>query len=101
MQTVFPLAILASLLWLAGASCSGSASNHPKTSKQQACDHAVLSVTYETVMQQVEEIAKKDKDLMRLDIGEKASQFRSVIIEWVLDNVKFWSSEIKKKFIFL
>lgn len=51
-QTVFPLAILASLLWLAGASCSGSASNHPKTSKQQACDHAVLSVTYESVMQQ-------------------------------------------------
>ena len=48
-QTVFPLATLASLLWMAGASCSGSAINH-KTSEQQAGDHAVLSVTYETVM---------------------------------------------------
>ena len=85
-QAVFPLVILAYLLWMAGASCSGSTNNHPKTSEQQASDHAILSVTYETVMQQVEEIAKKDKDLMRLDIGEKTSQFRSVIIEWVLDN---------------
>nr|MCR5578013.1 hypothetical protein [Prevotella sp.] len=56
-QTVFPLAILACLLWMAGASCSCSANNHPRTSEQQASDHAVLSVTYETVMQQVEEIA--------------------------------------------
>ena len=85
-QAVFPLVILAYLLWMAGASCSGSTNNHPKTSEQQASDHAVLSVTYETVMQQVEEIAEKDKDLMRLDIGEKTSQFRSIIIEWVLDN---------------
>ena len=51
-----------------------------------ADDHAKLSVTYEVVAQQVEEVKRKDKDLMRLDIGEHASQFRSVIIEWVLDN---------------
>jgi GLPGLI family protein len=57
-----------------------------------ADDHAELSVTYEVVAQQVEEVKRKDKDLMRLDIGEHASQFRSVIIEWVLDNGLIYGS---------
>ena len=57
-----------------------------------ADDHAKLSVTYEVVAQQVEEVKRKDKDLMRLDIREHASQFRSVIIEWVLDNGLIYGS---------
>lgn len=57
-----------------------------------ADDHAKLSVTYEVVAQQVEEVKRKDKDLMRLDIGEHASQFRSVIIEWVLDKGLIYGS---------
>ena len=57
-----------------------------------ADDHAKLSVTYEVVAQQVEEVKRKDKDLMRLDIGKHASQFRSVIIEWVLNNGLIYGS---------
>ena len=79
---VFSLALLTVLPLAAGAPCSSSPQ---KRVEQHADDHALLSVTYEVVAQQVEEIAKKDKDLMRLDIGSHSSQFRSVIIEWVKD----------------
>ena len=81
--TIFTLALLVALPLVAGASCAGS---HPQKITQKADDYALLSVTYEVVAQQVEEIAKKDKDLMRLDIGSHSSQFRSVIIEWIKDN---------------
>ena len=81
--TIFTLALLTALPLVAGASCAGS---HPQKITQKADDYALLSATYEVVAQQVEEIAKKDKDLMRLDIGSHSSQFRSVIIEWIKDN---------------
>lgn len=83
--TVLALAMLI----VTGASCAGSKA---QKSTQEADDHAELSVTYEVVAQQVEEVKRKDKDLMRLDIGEHASQFRSVIIEWVLDNGLIYGS---------
>ena len=83
--TVLALAMLT----VTGASCAGSKA---QKSTQEASDYAELSVTYEVVAQQVEEVKRKDKDLMRLDIGEHASQFRSVIIEWVLDNGLIYGS---------
>ena len=83
--TVLALAMLTVM----GASCAGSKA---QKSTQEASDYAELSVTYEVVAQQVEEVKRKDKDLMRLDIGEHASQFRSVIIEWVLDNGLIYGS---------
>ena len=81
--TVFSLAMLTVMLPVAGASCSGA---HSPKSTQKADDFAQLSVTYEVEAQQVEEVKRKDRDLMRLDIGAHSSQFRSVIDEWVLDN---------------
>lgn len=76
-------------LVIASASCS---SQTQQKSQQKASDHAVLSVTYEVVRQMAEEDVNKTKDLMRLDIGSHASQFRSVIIEWVLDEGLIYGS---------
>lgn len=89
MLIAFTLALLTVMLPVAGASCSGA---HSPKSTQKADDCAQLSVTYEVVAQQVEEVKRKDKDLMRLDIGEHTSQFRSIIIEWVLDNGLIYGS---------
>lgn len=83
--TVFALVMLT----MTGASCAGSGT---QKNAQKADDYAELSVTYEVVAQQVEEVKRKDKDLMRLDIGKHASQFRSIIIEWVLDNGLLYGS---------
>lgn len=46
-------------------------------------DVTKLSVTYEVHYQKVEEVAKREKDLMRLDIGEHSSQYVSVKLEFV------------------
>ena len=46
-------------------------------------DFTKLSVTYEVRYQKVEEVAKREKDLMRLDIGEHSSQYVSVKLEFV------------------
>ncbi len=46
-------------------------------------DITKLSVTYEVRYQKVEEVAKREKDLMRLDIGEHSSQYVSVKLEFV------------------
>ena len=83
LQTMLILALLTVLPPVAGISCSSQAQ---RKSQQKASDHAVLSVTYEFIRQMTEEDTRKTKDLMRLDIGKHASQFRSVIIEWVQDN---------------
>lgn len=83
LQIMLILALLTVLPPVAGISCS---SQTQRKSQQKASDHAVLSVTYEAVHQLTEEDMGKAKDLMRLDIGSHASQFRSVIIEWVEDN---------------
>ena len=83
--TVFALVMLT----MTGVSCAGSGT---RKNAQKADDYAEISVTYEVVAQQVEEVKRKDKDLMRLDIGKHASQFRSVIIEWVLDNGLLYGS---------
>lgn len=82
LQTMFVLALLTVLLPATGTSCSPQTQ---RKTQQKASDHALLSVTYETIRQMTEEDTRKTKDLMRLDIGSHASQFRSVIIEWVLD----------------
>ena len=46
-------------------------------------DVTKLSVTYEVRYQKVEEVAKREKDLMRLDIGEHSSQYVSIIGEFL------------------
>ncbi len=46
-------------------------------------DSTILSVTYDVHYQKVEEEPKRDKDLMRLDIGEHSSQYVSVIGEFI------------------
>ena len=76
-------------LVIVSASCS---SQTQRKSQQKASDHAVLSVTYEVVRQMAEEDVNKTKDLMRLDIGSHSSQFRSVIIEWVMDEGLIYGS---------
>ena len=49
-------------------------------------DFTKLSVTYEVRYQKVEEVAKREKDLMRLDIGEHSSQYISIIGEFLTKN---------------
>jgi GLPGLI family protein len=49
-------------------------------------DFTKLSVTYEVHYQKVEEVAKREKDLMRLDIGEHSSQYISIIGEFLTKN---------------
>ena len=49
-------------------------------------DVTKLSVTYEVQYQKVEEVAKHEKDLMRLDIGEHSSQYISIIGEFLTKN---------------
>lgn len=49
-------------------------------------DITKLSVTYEVHYQKVEEVAKREKDLMRLDIGEHSSQYISIIGEFLTKN---------------
>lgn len=49
-------------------------------------DVTKLSVTYEVHYQKVEEVAKREKDLMRLDIGEHSSQYISIIGEFLTKN---------------
>ena len=49
-------------------------------------DITKLSVTYEVRYQKVEEVAKREKDLMRLDIGEHSSQYISIIGESLTKN---------------
>ena len=58
------------MLTMTGVSCAES---ETRKNAQKADDYAELSVTYEVVAQQVEEVKRKDKDLMRLDIGKHAS----------------------------
>ena len=49
-------------------------------------DITKLSVTYEVHYQKVEEVAKREIDLMRLDIGEHSSQYISIIGEFLTKN---------------
>ena len=49
-------------------------------------DVTKLSVTYEVHYQKVEEVAKHEKDLMRLDIGEHSWQYISRIGEFLTKN---------------
>ena len=46
-------------------------------------DVTKLSVTYEVQYQKVEEVAKREKDLMRLDLGKHSSQYVSIIGEFL------------------
>jgi GLPGLI family protein len=49
-------------------------------------DSTVLSVTYQTTFQRFEEDDSVSKDLSRLDIGVRSSQFISVVSEWFMKN---------------
>ena len=70
--------LLFSLLLIVNvSSCSITKEDNKKS------DFSVLSVTYEVHYQKFEEEPKKEKDLMRLDIGEHSSQYVSVILEFV------------------
>ena len=70
--------LLFSLLLIVNvSSCSMKKEDNKKS------DSSVLSVTYEVHYRKFEEEPKKEKDLMRLDIGEHSSQYVSVILEFV------------------
>ena len=49
----------------------------------QKPDKTVLSVTYEGFFQKVQEIKKREKEIMRLDIGVHSSQYVSPELEWI------------------
>ena len=49
-------------------------------------ESTVLSVTYQTTFQRFEEDDSVSKDLSRLDIGVRSSQFISVVSEWFMKN---------------
>ena len=49
-------------------------------------DSTMLSVTYETTFQMFEEDDSISRDMSRLDIGEKSSQFISMVSEWFSKN---------------
>ena len=53
------------------------------TSAQSQKDSTILTVTYDVYYQKFEEEPKKEKDLMRLDIGAHSSQYVSVRLEFV------------------
>ena len=49
-------------------------------------DKTILSVTYDVHYQKIEEDKKREKDLMRLDIGKHSSQYVSVLGEFITKN---------------
>ena len=53
------------------------------TSAQSQKDSTILTVTYDVYYQKFEEEPKREKDLMRLDIGQHSSQYVSVKLEFV------------------
>ena len=53
------------------------------TSAQSQKDSTILTVTYDVYYQKFEEEPKREKDLMRLDIGQHSSQYVSVRLEFV------------------
>lgn len=61
-------------------SCISAQRQKPVEPRQ---DPTILSVTYDVYYQKFEEEPKKEKDLMRLDIGAHSSQYVSVRLEFV------------------
>lgn len=84
-QTInaFMKKVLLLLVLAVGASCTSAQKQKMQKPVEPKQDSTLLSVTYEVYYQKVEEEPKKEKDLMRLDIGEHSSQYVSVILEFV------------------
>lgn len=78
--------VLLALVMFMGVSCMSAQSKKVQKPMEPKQDSAFLSVTYDVYYQKFEEEPKKDKDLMRLDIGQHSSQFVSVIGEFLSKN---------------
>ena len=74
------------LLMSAGVSCTFAQRSKTFGPAEPKQDSTILSVTYDVFYQKFEEESKKEKDLMRLDIGGHSSQFVSVISEFLAKN---------------
>lgn len=84
-QTInaFMKKVLLLLVLAVGASCTSAQKQKMQKPVEPKQDSTLLSVTYEVHYQKVEEVAKREKDLMRLDLGEHSSQYVSVIGEFL------------------
>ena len=63
--------------------CSSAQRLKGKKPAEPKQDETILSVTYDVHYQKIEEDNKREKDLMRLDIGKHSSQYVSVIGEFI------------------
>ena len=66
--------------------CVSAQRQKGKKTAEPKQDETILSVTYDCYFQRVLEVKKREKDLMRLDIGKHSSQFVSPINEWIKEN---------------
>lgn len=73
--------------------CSSAQRQKEKKTAEPKQDETVLSVTYDCYFQRVMEVKKREKDLMRLDIGKHSSQFVSPIHEWIKKNKYIYNKE--------
>ncbi len=63
--------------------CSSAQRLKGKKPAEPKQDETILSVTYDVHYQKIEEDNKREKDLMRLDIGKHSSQYVSVVGEFI------------------
>jgi len=80
-KTVFILIILMTF-----ASCISAQRQKTLKPVEPKQDSTIMSVTYDVYYQRVLEVPKKEKDIMRLDIGTHSSQYVSPINEWIKEN---------------
>lgn len=75
-----------------------SPAQRPKTEKpvEPKQDSTILSVTYDVYYQKVLEIKKREKDIMRLDIGTRSSQYVSPIHEWIKKQGDYYQPDNSK-----
>ena len=78
--------VLLLLAMAASVLCSLAQRQKAKKPAEPKQDETVLSVTYDCYFQRVMEVKKREKDLMRLDIGQHSSQFVSVLGEFFSKN---------------
>ena len=78
--------VLLLLAMAASVLCSSAQRQKAKKPAEPKQDETVLSVTYDCYFQRVMEVKKREKDLMRLDIGQHSSQFVSVLGDFFSKN---------------
>ena len=71
------------MLMAASVLCSSAQRQKGKKPTEPKQNETILSVTYDVHYQKIEEDKKREKDLMRLDIGKHSSQYVSVIGEFI------------------